>query len=134
MTAVNPNTGVVAVGSDAAAAFQNLGVGNQSQVSSTSKASTLKQIDTLIGSEGYGLVNATSVNPTVFINVGTVSFSAVGTNATVAEVQSLLQQYGQQSVAKTVYEWTDTSGNTNFGVIVASGQAVTELYYVTITP
>jgi len=49
-------------------------------------------------------------------------------------VQGLLQQYGQESVAKAVYEWTDSSGNTNFGVIVASGQAVTELYYVTITP
>jgi hypothetical protein len=134
MTAVNPNTGVVSSGSDAAAAFQNLGVSNQSQVSTSDKGTTLKQIDGLISSDGYGLINATSVNPTVFINVGTVSFSAAGATATVAEVQDLLQQYGQGSVAKTVYEWTDSTGNINFGVIVASGQVVTELYYVTITP
>jgi hypothetical protein len=134
MTSVNPNTGTVAVGPNAAAAFQNLGVSSQSQVSTTDKGATLHQIDGLISSEGYGLVNATSVNPTVWINVGTVSFSGAGANATVAQVQSLLQHYGPESVAKTVYEWTDSSGNINFGVIVAAGQVVTELYYVTITP
>jgi hypothetical protein len=109
-------------------------VSSQSQTSTTDKGTTLHQIDGLISSDGYTLVNATSVNPTVWINIGTVSFSAAGPNATVAEVQSLLQQYGQQGVARMVYEWADSSGNIDFGVIVASGQAVTELYYVTITP
>jgi hypothetical protein len=134
MTSVNPNTGTVAVGPNAAVAFQNLGVTGQSGTSTSDKGTTLHQIDGLISSEGYNLINATSVNPTVWINVGTVSFSGAGANATVAQVQGLLQQYGPGSVAKTVYEWVDSSGNINFGVIVAAGQAVTELYYVTIAP
>ena len=136
MTAVNPNNGLVSSGTDAAAAFESLPASNQSQSqnSTTNEGAALKQIDSLISSDGYSLVNATSVNPSVFINVGTISFSTAGTTATVAEVQSLLQQYGQQSVAKTVYEWTDTNGDINFGLFVASGQAVTQLYYVTIAP
>jgi hypothetical protein len=133
MTAVNPANGNVTVGSSAAAAFENLGIGNQS-VGSVNKNAALHQIDALITSDGYHLTNATSVNPTVWINVGTVSFSAAGANVTIGQVQGLLRTYGQQSVAMTVYQWVDSSGNVNYGVFVAAGQGVTELYYVTITP
>jgi hypothetical protein len=134
MTAVNPNTGTVAVGTSADAAFDNLGFNNnQTQVATADKNTTLHQIDGLITSAGYQLINATSVNPTVWINEGTISFSSAGANATIAAVQNLLSHYGQSSVAKTVYEWVDSSGNINYGVFVAAGQGVTELYYVTIT-
>ena len=134
MTAVNPSNGTVAVGSNAAAAFQNLGVSGQSQGQSNDKSTALHQIYSLISSEGYNLINTTAMNPTVWINVGTVSFSSSGVTATVAKVQAMLQQYGQESAGRMVYEWTDASGGINFGVIAVQSQAVTELYYVTITP
>jgi hypothetical protein len=133
MTAVNPNTGVVSYGSNAAAAFENLPLSNQSQASTSNEGTTLKQIYALVSSEGYGLVNATSVNPTVWVNVATVSLSNSGANQAVTAVQSLLQNYGPNSVAKTVYEWKDSSSNVNFGVLQVPAQGVTELYYVTIT-
>jgi len=92
------------------------------------------QIDSLITSRGYTLVNATSVNPTVWVNVGSASLGAVGANKTVGEVAKLLADYGQGSVGNAVYAWTDASGNLNFGVIRVPAAGVTELYYVTIKP
>ena len=134
MTAVNPNTGIVGVGSDATGAFLALGSSNQSLVVTQDRVTTLHQIDSLITAQGYALVNATSLNPTVWINVGTVSYSAVGANTTVAQVTRLLQEYGQGSVGNIVYTWTDSSGNVNFGVLRVQTQGVTELYYVTVKP
>ncbi len=134
MTAVNPNTGVVGVGTSAVAAFQNLGSTTQPKVVSANRGTTIHQITSLIASQGYGLVNATSVNPTVWVNVGSVSFSAVGVNQTVDLVNSLLRSHGQGSIGNAVYAWVDSSGDLNFGVISARGQGVTELYYVTIKP
>jgi len=74
------------------------------------------------------------VNPTVWVNVGTASLGAVGANKTVDQVTALLTKYGPGSVGKTVYAWTDSSGNVNFGVISVPASGVTELYYVTIKP
>jgi len=95
---------------------------------------TIHQIDGLIASDGYSLVNATSVNPTVWVSVGSVSFQSAGSNATVAEVASLLQGYGQGSVANTVYTWVSGAGDINFGLLRVPASGVTELYYVTIDP
>ena len=92
------------------------------------------QIDSLIASRGYALVNATSVNPTVWVNVGSASLSAVGANKTVGEVAKLLNDYGPGSVGNAVYAWTDASGNLNFGVIKVPAVGVTELFYVTVKP
>ena len=128
MTAVNPNTGVVAVGPNAVAAFDNLGSSGTTTTSTVTKGALIDDIAGLIKSQGYTLLNVTSVNPTLWVNVGTVSLSRNGANQTVNEVQSLLQNYGPNSVAKTVYEWTDSSGNTNFGVLQVPAQGVTELY------
>ncbi len=86
----------------------------------------------MIASGGYTLANVTSINPTVWLNVGTVSLSAVGVNKTAGEVGYLLQNYGQGGVANAVYAWTDSSGNLNFGILKVQAQGVTELYYVTI--
>jgi len=127
MTAVNPSTGKVGVGPNAAVAFQSLGVANF-----TNGNAVVHQIDALIASKGYSLVNATSVNPTVWVNVATVSLNAAGANQTVAQVASLLQTYGPGSVGNAVYAWTDNSGNLNFGVLKVPAAGVTELFYVTI--
>ncbi|HUI86267.1 MAG TPA: hypothetical protein VLY21_03840 [Nitrososphaerales archaeon] len=134
MTAINPATGTVAVGSNAAAAFTTLSSGSQPPIVKQNEATTVHQIDNLITSQGYALVNASQVNPAVWINVGTVSYSAVGANATMGEVAGLLKGYGQGSVGMTVYAWLDASGNLNFGVFKVPSQGLTELYYVTIKP
>jgi len=134
MTAVNPSTGKVGVGPNAAAAYESLGVSNSTTVAAPTMAAVAHQIDSLIASNGYSLVNATSVNPTVWVNVGSVSLSSAGTNQTVAQVANLLKTYGQGIVGNAVYAWTDSSGNLNFGVIKAPATGVTELFYVTIKP
>jgi len=132
MTAINPSTGVVGVGTDAAAAFNNLGTGNSTTGVTPSRAALVHQVDTLIASKGYRLVNATSVNPTVYVNVASVSLSEAGASQTVDKVASLIQSYGPGSVTNAVYSWTDSTGNLNFGVIVVPAQGVTYMYYVTI--
>ena len=134
MTAINPSTGTVAEGPDAAAAFEALGVSNSTTGPTTTMAIVVHQIETLVTSKGYNLVNATSVNPTIYVNEGTVSLSAAGENRTIAQVAGLLQNYGSEAVNHTVYVWTDASGNTNFGVLIVPAQGVTYLYYVTIKP
>jgi hypothetical protein len=134
MTAVNPSSGAVGVGLNAVAAFDNLAAGNSTTGPTPSREALVHQIDALVASQGYTLVNATSVNPTVYVNVATVSLSAVGANATVAQVANLLQNYGLSSVGHTVLAWTDASGNLDYGVINVPAQGVTYLYYVTIKP
>jgi uncharacterized membrane protein (UPF0182 family) len=132
MTAVSPSTGKVGVGLNAIAAFENLGVTNVTSVAAPTMAAVIHQIDSLITSKGYSLVNATSVNPTIWINVGSVSLSTAGANQTVAQVASLLQNYGAGATGNAVYTWVDTSGNLNFGVIKIPSAGVTELFYVTV--
>jgi hypothetical protein len=134
MTAVSPSTGAVGVGQDAAAAFAKLGGGTPTPGGTPSREAVIHQIDSLIASRGYQLVNATSVNPTVWVNVGTVSLGSAGANQTIANVAGLLQTYGPGSVANTVYAWTDSSGNLNFGVLRVPTTGVTELFYVAIEP
>ncbi len=134
MTAVNPSSGVVGVGLNAGAAFENLGIGNITTGVTPSRNALVHQIDTLVTSRGYSLLNVTSVNPTVYVNVGSVSLGAAGANKTIAQVSSLLQTYGPGSVDHTVYAWTDSSGNLNFGLLSVPAQGVTYLYYVTIKP
>ena len=133
MTAVNPTTAKVGVGPNAASAFQNLGINTTSSGVSESRQALIRQIVTLIASRGYNLVNATSVNPTVWLNEGTVSFSSAGANQTIAQVSNLLSRYGP-GIDSTVYTWVDNSGNLNFGLLKVPSQGVTELYYVTIKP
>ena len=134
MTAVNPSTGTVGVGSDATAAFEDLGISNVTTVSAPTFDAVVHQIDSLIVSRGYSLVNATSVNPTVWVNEGNVSLGEAGTNATISEVARLLQTYGPSSVGSTVYSWSASSGGINFGVISIPTPGVTELFYVTVDP
>ena len=134
MTAVNPSTGIVGVGPDATAAFRELGTTNSTAVSTSNMETVTHQIDSLVTSKGYNLVNATSVNPTVWVSEGSVSLSASGSDKTVALVAGFLQSYGPGSVGNTVYAWTDSSGNLNFGVLKVPAAGITELFYVTIKP
>ncbi|HUH82281.1 MAG TPA: hypothetical protein VLX33_00210 [Nitrososphaerales archaeon] len=132
MTAVNPSTGAVGIGADATTAFDNLGFSNATTASTPTFDAVVHQIDSLITSSGYSLVNATMVSPTIWVNVGTVSLGAVGANRTVAAVASLLQTYGPESAGNMAFAWVDSSGNLNFGVISVPTPGVTELYYVTV--
>ncbi len=134
MTAVNPSTGAVGVGLSAVAAFDSLGTGNNTSGVTPNKAAMVHQVAVLIASKGYNLINATSVNPTVYVNVATLSLSSAGASQVIAQVTNLLQTYGQGSVGNTVYAWTDASGNVNFGLLRVPAQGVTYLYYVTIKP
>jgi hypothetical protein len=131
MTAIDPTTGNVSVGANAAAAYYNLIGVNQTAPSNNTQA-LISDIASLASSMNYTVVDATSVNPTVWIQTGTVSLSSAGLNQTVADVASFLGKYGPGSVANTVYEWMDNSG-INVGVIKTRGGTVTELYYITIT-
>ena len=134
MTAVNPSTGSVAVGADASAAFQGLGTSNSTTGVTVTRDALVHMIDRLIASKGYSLVNATAVSPTVYVSVADLSLGATGANGTVAQVAAMLQAHGSAGVANTVYAWTDSSGNLDFGVLVVPSQGVTYMYYVTIRP
>jgi hypothetical protein len=133
MTAVDPTTGNVSLGADAAASYYNLIGVNQTVTISNNTKALISEIASLASSMNYTIVDATSVNPTVWIQTGTVSLSAAGLNQTVGDVASFLNTYGSGSVANTVYEWMDSSG-INVGVIKTRGSTITELYYITITP
>jgi hypothetical protein len=132
MTAVNPSTGAVGIGSDATAAFENLGISNVTTTSTPNFNAVVHQIDSLVMSKGYTLVNATMVNPTVWVNEGTISVGTTGANRTVEVVSALLQSYGPGSAGNLVYAWKDSSGSVNYGVIREPTPGVTELYYITV--
>jgi hypothetical protein len=132
MTAVDPTSGNVSTGDSAAAAYYNLSGVNQTVSPSNNTKALTDAIASLASSLNYTVVDATSVNPTVWIQTSKVSLGAEGLNQTVADVASFLNSYGPGSVANTIYEWTDSSG-LNVGVIKTRGSPVTELYYITIT-
>jgi len=134
MTAVNPANGAVGVGTDATAAFENLGNVAPTGTANTTRDAVAHQIDAMISADGYSLVNATSVNPTVWVNVGTLSVASAGANQTIGLVANLLKNYGQGSIGNTVYTWKDASANLDFGVLRVPAGGVTELFYVTIEP
>ncbi len=134
MTAIDPTTGNVGLGSNAAAAYYNLIGANQTVPPANDTKTLIKEISSLASSMNYTIVDVTSVNPTIWIQTGNISLSGTGINQTVAEVANFLSTYGPGSIANTVYEWMDNSGNLNIGVIKILGDRIIELYYVTITP
>jgi hypothetical protein len=132
MTATDPTTGNVGLGADAAAAYYNLMGLNQSGTAGNNTNALIAEIDSVVSSMNYTLVNATTLNPTVWIQTSSVSLGAAGLNQTVVDVTDFLESYGPGSAAHTVYVWMDSSG-INVGVIKVSGSSVIELYYITIT-
>jgi uncharacterized membrane protein (UPF0182 family) len=133
MTAIDPTTGNVSLGTDAATAYYNLLGVNQTPTTSNNTKALIDEIASTASSMNYTIVNATSVNPTVWIQTSTISFSATGLNQTVGDVVNFLNAYGSGSVANTVYAWMDSQG-INVGVIKIRGSSIIELYYITITP
>ena len=132
MTAINPTTGNVSTGTNAAQAYYNLIGVNQTVPPSNNTKALINEIASLASSMNYTIVDATSVNPTVWIQTSKVSLGATGLNQTVSDVASFLGAYGSGSIANTIYEWMDSSG-LNVGVIKTRGSTITELYYITIT-
>jgi hypothetical protein len=133
MTAIDPTTGNVSTGANAAQAYYNLIGVNQTVPPSNNTKALINEIASLASSMNYTIVDATSVNPTVWIQTSKVSLGATGLNQTVNDVASFLGAYGSGSIANTIYEWMDSSG-LNVGVIKTRGSTITELYYITITP
>ncbi len=160
MTAVNPISDLVAVGSSATAAYSNLltigtngslpsGGGAGGQVPGSNKTTTttttstsagkgpgsnqalLAGLSQLAASSNLSLVNATTVAPNVWINTASVSLRSSGVNGALSQVGSLVQRYGPGSAGAALYVWTDNTGALNVGLFQVKG-GVTELYYVTI--
>ena len=133
ITAITPTTGNVSLGSNAGTAYYNLeGIVTAPPVGDIRVL--LSDVVSLATSEGYSFVNATTVNPTVWINQGVLSFSGLGLNATLSQVSNFLTTYGPGSIGTAVYIWEDSSQNYYIGVFKSGGPGVTQLFYVTITP
>jgi hypothetical protein len=133
ITAINPTTGNVSLGSNAGTAYYNLaGIVTAPPVSDIHVF--LSDVVLLATSENYSFVNATTVNPTVWINQGVLSFSGLGLNATLSQVSNFLTTYGPGSIGIAVYIWEDSSQNYYIGVFRSGGLGVAQLLYLTITP
>jgi uncharacterized membrane protein (UPF0182 family) len=133
MTDIDPTTGDVGVGATAADAYYNLIGGGQPVQPSNDTQVLLDGIFSLASSMNYTVVNATTVNPNVWIQTDKVSLGTVGVNATLERVASFMQTYGPQSIASTLYLWSDSSGGMNLGAMQVLDSKVTELYYITVT-
>ena len=131
ITAIAPTTGNVSLGTNAAVAYYNL-KGAAIPPSVSDIHSLVSSIAALVSSSGYSLINATSVNPTIWINTGAVPFSGLGLNGTLIQVSGFLATYGPGNIGATVYVWTDSSGGLDLGVLRSGGTGVTQLYYITI--
>ncbi|TLY02793.1 MAG: hypothetical protein E6K95_04875 [Thaumarchaeota archaeon] len=131
MTAVNPTTDAVAVGANAGAAYRIL-AGGAVPVGGNRTQALLAGISSLVSSMKLTLVNATTVNPTVWIKTGILSVGNLGVNGTLAQVSEFLTGHAPGSVGSAVYLWTDSSsGGLDVGVFQLRG-SITELYYITI--
>ncbi len=133
ITAIAPTSGNVSLGANAGLAYYNL-VGATSSQPVADIHVLLSNVASLVSSDGYTLVNATTINPTVWINEGTLPFSLLGLNSTLGQVSNFLSTYGPGNLGNTVYVWNDTSQDYNIGILKAAGAGVTQLYYLTIEP
>jgi hypothetical protein len=134
MTAIDPTTGNVGVGANAANAYYNLIGGTQPVQPSNVTQAFLEGVFSLASSMNYQVVNATSVNPSVLIQTGKVSLSTTGLNSTLQQVANFMHTYGPETIANTLYVWTDNSGDINLGATKVLDTTVIELYYITVTP
>jgi len=133
ITAIAPTTGNVSLGSEADQAYYNL-VGAVSPTPTGDIHVLLSNVASLVASDGYAFVNATTVNPTVWISKGTFPFSFLGLNATYSQISSFISTYGPGSLGNSVYLWNDTSQNYYIGILQSGGAGVVQLYYLTIAP
>lgn len=133
MTAVDPVTGNVGIGSDDAVAYYNLIGINQTVPSGNDLNALVKDISNLAVSQNYTIINATSVNPTIWIQTDKLSVGTTGLDSTLNVIANFLSTYGPGNAANTLYEWTDSTNNLNIGIIKIRDSSIIELYYVTIT-
>jgi hypothetical protein len=131
ITAIAPTSGNVSLGTNAGESYYNLQGGVAAPPANDLNA-FVSSMSSLVSAGGYTLINATSVNPTVWINKGTFSLGTLGLNGTVNQFASFLGTYGPGSVGAAVYAWMDSSGDVNIGVLKSAGPSVTQLYYITI--
>jgi hypothetical protein len=132
MTAIDPLTANVATGPSASAAYYALIGGSQPAPNSNVTQTLLNNISSLISSMNYTSVKATNIYANVFIGNGTLSLNSLGVNQTVAKIADFIETYGPGSIGNTIYEWSDTSGDFNFGVFKLRGGNIMEFYYVTV--
>jgi len=132
ITAINPTTGNVSLGADAATAYYGL-AGVATVEPAADIHTLLSDVASLVASEGYSFLNVTTMNPTVWISQGVLSFSGLGLNATLSQVNSFLTTYGHSSIGSTIYVWEDSSQNYYIGALESGGAGVIQLFYVEIT-
>ena len=132
MTAVDPATGNVGIGSDDAVAYYNLIGINQTVPSGNDLNALVKDISNLAASQNYSIINATSVNPTIWIQTNKLSIGTTGLDSTLTAIANFLSTYGPGNAANTLYEWTDSTNNLNIGIIKIRDSSIIELYYITI--
>lgn len=131
MTAVDPTSGNVGLGSNAVAAFASL-THNVNQTHTSMPL--LEGLTSLISGQGYTLINATTLNFPVQILTDTIQLSDVGVNQTLNRIDSFLVTYGPgSSFGNVVYDWTDSAGNFNVGVVKQVPLGYYEVYFVKIT-
>ncbi|MFX1475865.1 MAG: hypothetical protein ACFFCO_10380, partial [Promethearchaeota archaeon] len=133
MTDIDPTTGNVGVGTNAADAYYNLIGGGQPIQPGNNTQLLIEDIFSLAASMNYTVVNATSVNPNVWIQTDKISLGAAGMNDTLERVGSFMHTYGSQSIANTLFMWSDSSGNLNLGAMKFLDSKVIELYFITVT-
>jgi hypothetical protein len=133
MTAIDPTTGNVGVGASATDAYYNLiGEGQPVQPGNNTQV-LMENIFSLASSLNYLVVNATSVNPNVWIQADNVSLGTAGMNTTLERVASFMHTYGPQSIANTLYMWSESLGDLNLGAMQVLDSKIIEMYYITVT-
>jgi hypothetical protein len=131
MTAISPATGSVGVGSNADTAYYNLLQGRPSTSPTADMSEFYKRLTSLTSSYNYAYINATSVNPTVWINTGTFTFSGQNLDNLMTDIKGFLDTYGSDSVDHTVYTWMTTPWELSVGVF-QDHSGVLKLYYIVV--
>lgn len=131
MTAIDPTSGSVGAGSDAVSAYDDLF--SLTPPPSNATGALIHGMYKAIADRGLLVVNATSVNPTVFVNMGSNSLSHDGFDKSLNEITSFIAKYGDSAIGGTVFVY-NTQGTINLGVFVPSDQGITKFYYVTVAP
>jgi hypothetical protein len=152
MVAIDPTTAIVNESSSpatisdmSASAYDNLVGALVAPISSvtppTSNTVTqlLSAITSIASTDHYALLNVTSVSLSaipVLNRTSIVSFSSLGINQTVEQVNTFLQKYSTVAASvngvPTAYMWTDSVGNLNIGIFEI-GQPAATLEYMVIT-
>jgi hypothetical protein len=131
MTAISPSTGSVGLGSDASASYYNLVKEGPTTTPSVDRERMIEEIRSEASSRNLKFVNATAINPTVWIKLDQLSLSSLGVNDTVAKLFTTLDPSIAKSIDDTLYMWNTTSVYLNFGVLEEEN-GIVRVYYVSV--